>query len=156
MSSALENNYYWAMLYSRFDGRNWPFVRQELSGLLPHVLRYVLPTLMQAQVRSALKAQGLGRLTPGEIYDRANADMEAASAVLGSKHYLFGDQPSSYDASLFGLVHNVLRCRYDSPLKAFVESSSELTNYERRIREQYFENEQDADQDLVRSPSITP
>ncbi|GAA3962534.1 glutathione S-transferase family protein [Allohahella marinimesophila] len=143
LSRALENHYYWAIVYSRFAGDNWPLVRQELSGLFSHVVRYVVPTLMQVQAKSALKAHGLGRHTPRDIYDMANADMTSVAMALGDKDYLFGDKPSSHDATLYAMIHNVLRSRFDSPLKNLVEESSLLTNYERRIRELYFEPQDD-------------
>ena len=143
LSRALENHYYWAIIYSRFLDSNWPLVRQELGGLFSHVVRYVIPTVMQVQAKAALRTHGLGRHTRRDIYDMANTDMMSAAVLLGNKDFLFGDQPCSHDATLYATLHNVLRSRFDSPLKNLVEESSLLTNYERRIRERYFEPQDD-------------
>lgn len=90
------------------------------------------------QLRNALYAQGLGRNSPEEVDELAKKDLTALSTLLGEKNYLYGDRPTTIDATLFGTLVSL----YDPPLnskaiKPYLEQSTpNLVEYMKRIKQE--------------------
>eukprot|EP00094_Tigriopus_californicus_P000121 TCALIF_00118-PA protein Name:"Similar to faxc Failed axon connections homolog (Xenopus tropicalis)" AED:0.20 eAED:0.20 QI:0/0/0/0.66/1/1/3/0/323 len=72
--------------------------------------------------------QGLARCGPGDVQKMGIADLEAISALLGSKSFVMGgEKPSVLDCTLFGFVACVLyTCQENSTYKSLIEKR--LTN----------------------------
>jgi len=47
-------------------------------------------------------------------------DIDALSACLGDKKYFLGEQPTTLDASAFGILISTIGCPIESPLKNMV------------------------------------
>jgi glutathione S-transferase len=95
-------------------------------------------------MQRTLHLQGMGRHNRDEVYHIGCADITALSVMLGKKAYLFGDQPTSVDASAFGFLHNILHDGMGTPLTKRAESYANLVKYCERINAKYFTASADA------------
>jgi glutathione S-transferase len=101
---------YWVMSYSRWkDERFWPDFRGAL--LREH------PSLTQEGLRKAQEFnseryyyQGIGRFAPAAAY-------------------LYGPNPTSFDAGIYGFVANIYFYPIETPLKQFVVSHANLIRH---------------------------
>jgi len=113
---------------------------ENLSGVKKFLFKNVLNGQVQKQLKAALYAQGMGRNSPEEVDELAKKDLTALSTLLGDKDYLYGDRPTTIDASLFGTLVSL----YDPPLNSKVikpfleESTPNLVAYIKRIKQQYW------------------
>lgn len=67
--------------------------------------------------------QGLGRLENCQIWEMANRDLAALSALLGEKEYFFGSEPTLLDCMVFGHLAQFLYIDIGFPQKTFLESN---------------------------------
>ena len=86
-----------------------------------------------------LWAQGTGRHTPEQVEHLGNTCLDAVDVILGGgqQEFLFGGEPSSYDATLFAFLSAVLEIDLDSPLQTYARSKPGLVDYVRRINRRY-------------------
>jgi len=139
LQSIVEGSLYWLMLSVRWYSDE-PFAA--ISSVLGEGLPAFAGPLIMRSVRAGIKkrvwAQGTGRLPEEGRQARGKADIDAIATFLGNRHYVLGDTPSSYDATVYGHLANVLAFPLDSPLKAHATSQKNLVDYCARIRERYW------------------
>ncbi len=115
---------YWVMSYSRWkDPQFWPSFRDALLRQHPKLTEQGLAAAQQYNFQRYYY-QGIGRYEPGEVYQRGIADLEAISSLLRDSPYLFGREPRSADAGLYGFIANIYFYDIETQLKAFVASST--------------------------------
>ena len=71
---------------------------------LPAVVRLLLLDVIRKDFIKESYIRGIGRHTGSEIAKFAAADLQAASTLLGDKPYIFGDEPTTTDCSLYGFL----------------------------------------------------
>lgn len=137
VTSMLEENTYWALIYNRYVD-NFPEFKKFMAqggGIGFNVSQ----KMFQRKMRSNLEGHGMGRHLKSEVYQIAEDDLSALSKILGDKEFLLGDKISSFDCALFGLCANILYCGMDNPMKTFIQEHatnvSELCN---KIKETYW------------------
>jgi glutathione S-transferase len=126
---------YWVMSYSRWkDPQFWPLFRD--AFLKTH------PSLTPAGMEAAQKYnfqryhyQGIGRFEPADVYKRGLADLHAVADLIGEGGFVFGRQPSTTDAGIYGFVANIYFYEIDTPLRAFVKSHPKLVHHCTAIHE---------------------
>jgi glutathione S-transferase len=120
---------YWVMSYSRWrDPRYWPSFRQQMLTEHPVVAESAMEGAREYNfVR--YQHQGIGRYQPEQVYERGIADLRAIATALGPQRFLFGDAPSSVDASVYGFVANILYFRIGTPLRSALESHPHLVRH---------------------------
>jgi glutathione S-transferase len=117
---------YWVMSYSRWqDDRFWPAFRDAFLRFHPTVTSEVLEAA-RAYNFKRYHAQGIGRLAADEAFARGIADLEVLSRLLPAQGFLFGPEPCSLDAALYGFLANILFFEIDTPLKRCLESRPNL------------------------------
>jgi glutathione S-transferase len=102
---------------------------------LPFEHRHVLDT--QAAPRGQLPYVVDGEQTIGDSdailsYLKRQYALPLDAALTDAIHdngFLFGDQPASIDAAVYGFVANIYFYDIDTPLKQFVASQRQLVNY---------------------------
>jgi glutathione S-transferase len=135
----IEENLYWVMVYSRWiEPANWVKYKAELFGNLPPIIRSVVPSIIRNSNRKKLDGHGMGKHRPEEIYAIGNADLIALSDFLGEKTFFFGSEPTSLDASAYGILANILWAPLDSPLREKAQQLENLGRYCDRIRDRYY------------------
>ncbi len=117
---------YWVMSYSRWkDPKFWPLFRDALRQRHPNLTAEALAAA-QTYNFQRYYYQGIGRYEPDEVYHRGIGDLEAIASLLGSGPYLFGEQPGSTDAGIYGFIANIHFYEIETPLKRFVASQPGL------------------------------
>ena len=131
--------------YDRAKDFGWLATDQ---GLLPHVPTYqkflfqkFIIKQLQRRIKNASHAQGYGRHSVEEIEALAKQDLLALSTQLGNKPFMFGQKPTTVDATLFGhltqLTDTPLHCL--DQLKSFVEQSTpNLVEFVHRVKQTYW------------------
>jgi glutathione S-transferase len=76
-----------------------------------------LRQLALGRVADALRAVGVGRHAPNEIFDLGDRSLASLSEILGEKRFLFGDRPVSVDATAFAMLAAALTPYFASPLR---------------------------------------
>lgn len=135
----LEEHCYFCIVQIRWiREENWRRSKARYFSSLPPPLRWILPGVVQRQVRRDLRGQGIGRHTDAEINALALEDLRAISKFLGEKTYLMGAAPTSLDAVGYGFLSNLLYAPFVLPIQAEVDELKNLTAYCERIEKKYF------------------
>jgi len=140
MQRLLEEHLFWVALYSRwqYTDENWQTNKKAIFGRLPPIIRDIVASGWRKKIKRQIVGHGTGRHLAEEIFTLGKQDMDALSAGLGNKPYFLGDQPTTLDASAFGLLINIIGCPIESPLKEYGLSQDNLVNYVDRIRRAYY------------------
>ncbi len=135
----LEENLYWALLYSRWiEPQGWAVTKNAFFGKLPAPLRWVIPTLARRGMHQQLHGQGMGRHSTQEIYAIAARDITALSDFLADKPYFMGDEPCALDASAYAFLANIVWVPMASALQQHALQYPRLEVYCRRMRSRYY------------------
>jgi glutathione S-transferase len=105
--------------------------------LLPVMGPLLLPRIRRYMVEQA-RQQGIGRHGIDEVLAIGKRGVQALATLLGQQDYLFGDQPSSVDASVFGQLHTLIRHPFPGPLQDFALAQPGLVAYHDRIWDRYW------------------
>lgn len=130
----LEEHLYWALVYARWiDEEGWDGgYREAIGAMMPAGLRQVGPGILRRRLRTALSRQGLGLHSRAEIYALGVSDLDAVADLLDDQPFLFGEAPSSYDATVHAFVWHVTATPGDNPLKRAVSRRQVLADYVER------------------------
>lgn len=135
----LEEHSYWALIYFRWlDDEIWPQTRETFFANMNPVVRSMASNAVRKKTRRDAMGQGLARHSRDEILHRFNEDMNALAAVLSEKPYFGGYQPARVDASVYGLLCNVLHAEMHLPLTDIARQHSNLIAHTDRMRDAYF------------------
>jgi glutathione S-transferase len=117
---------YWVMSYSRWkDPRFWPLFRDAILRTHPGITAEALEAARDYNFKR-YHYQGIGRYEPDAVYIRGLADLEVLARLLPASGFLFGAQPRSTDAGIYGFVANIYFYDIDTPLKRFVAAQPNL------------------------------
>lgn len=135
----LEESTYWHIVYVRWaDAEGWRVYRPYFDAMFPPVVGKAVVTMIRRGVVKGLRTQGLGRHTPEEIFELGKADVSAVAGVLGDKPFLLGDNPSSFDATVYAFIKSITAFPVDSPLRRHTLAQQNLVRYCERFEQRYF------------------
>lgn len=150
IKSMIENQLYFAGFYFRWCVdtnfvRYRPllldYAKRSVAGwqrpLLP-VLGQVAISLIRRQKVRQVWEQGMARHTADEVAAIGRSALEALATLLGQQDYLFGDKPSTVDASAYVQLHTLVKHPFPSPLQDFALVRPELMAYLDRIAQRYW------------------
>jgi glutathione S-transferase len=126
---------YWVMSYSRWkDERYYPAFRDALLREHPSLNE---AGLLKAKEFNAQRYhyQGIGRYAPEAAYARGLADLGALAELVPTDGFIYGPQPTSIDASIYGFIANIWFFDIDTPLKQFVRAHANLVRHCKAIHE---------------------
>jgi glutathione S-transferase len=139
LQTIVESSLYWLMLCVRWErDDSFAAISSVLGEGLPALARPLIMRSIRAGIKKRTWAEGTGRISEEARQCRGKADIDTIAAFLGNRHYVLGDTPSSYDATVYGHLANVLAFPAESPLKAYAASKKNLVDYCGRIRERYW------------------
>jgi len=135
----LEESLYFVSSWSKWvEDKGFEIYSAELfAGMPAEALEYV-PDMVRKRAISKLEAQGIGRHNPEEVQAIGIEDVTAFGELLGDSPWLFGDHPSSFDASAFGVIGNTKDGPFPSAVRDHIRNTPNIANYIDRIRHQYF------------------
>jgi glutathione S-transferase len=120
---------YWPMSYSRWrDERYWPDFFAAMRAQHPEIETSELEAA-RAYNAQRYHFQGIGRYAPEDVYARGIADLRVVADLIGEQGFVFGPQPSTVDAAIYGCVANIFFYDIDTPLKRYVESRPHLVRH---------------------------
>jgi glutathione S-transferase len=126
---------YWVMSYSRWkDPQFWPLFRDAMLAAHPSLTAQGMEAAQTFNFQR-YHYQGIGRYEPQDVYKRGIADLAAVASLIGERGFLFGPQPTSIDAGIYGFVANIYFYEIDTPLKQFVVSHPNLVRHCNAIHE---------------------
>jgi glutathione S-transferase len=132
----VEESLYFALLVERWsDEAVWPAYRSAIASALPWPLRHALPPIVRRKVLRITQLQGYGRHRLDEVQMMAREDLECLGEALGSRPFFAGDTPHAIDASVFGLLANLLYVPLHSPLHGCLTGVPSLVAFTHRLRE---------------------
>lgn len=135
----LEDNLAWISAYFRWiDPVNFEKGPAHFFDDAPEAVREGLKAEVQAQVAANLLGIGVGRHSEPEILELARRSLDALSAILGGKPYLFGARPSGTDATALGVLSGILTPYFDSPLRDLAEAYPSLVAYVDRLMARFY------------------
>jgi glutathione S-transferase len=139
MQRLIEENLYWTLVYSRWlIDENWKIVKAEYFGMLPPVLKQLLPEVFRKGTRKSLQGHGMGRHNLEEVYSIGKKDITALADFLGDKPFFMGDRPTSLDASAYATIANILCPKLPSPLLDHGRQFPHLATYCQRMEQRYY------------------
>ena len=126
---------YWVMSYSRWkDPQFWPLFRDAMLGAHTSLTADGMEAAQTFNFQR-YHYQGIGRYEPQDVYKRGIADLSAVASLIGEGGFVFGPQPTSIDAGIYGFVANIYFYDIDTPLKQFVASHRNLVRHCNTIHE---------------------
>ncbi|MEP7125309.1 MAG: glutathione S-transferase C-terminal domain-containing protein, partial [Byssovorax sp.] len=137
-----EEGLYFPMLYSRWiDEAGFAVVAPVFFAGIPRPLRPLVGMVVRRNTRKVLHAQGTGRHSTEQVYAQGKADLQALSDALGQQPFFLGDEPTSYDAAIYGIVQNLIAIPTGTPLTTFATSLPNLVAFCERMTKRCFEGE---------------
>lgn len=136
----LEENLYWIGMVTRwnYSEENWQENKQAIFGALPPIARDLAASVYRKKIRGQIMGHGMGRLTLEEMFELGKEDIDSLANFLDKKSYFMGAQPTSLDASAYGILINTLGCPIESPLKDYALTKSNIFDYCRRMQARFF------------------
>ncbi len=132
---AEEHLYYHQVLDRWYTPDVWDTTRKDYFKSLPFPVNKILPRVLRKNLLSGLNFLGHTRFPEEMRMRRLDQDLKAIAARIGDKPFLFGDRPSSVDASIGAIlgglratpVHTVIRKRVtgDAALMAYADRVAE-------------------------------
>jgi glutathione S-transferase len=139
-----EESLYWPVLQTRWSGEDsWPKLAEQFKTIVPPVIGGLILNMIRKDTLRNAWGQGISRHTPENVIAHAKADIDALSALLGDKKYLFGDAPTSYDASLFGTMANTIAFPENGPISKHAKSKKNLVSFVDRVKQEYWATAED-------------
>lgn len=137
----VDENLYWVMVHARWKlDHNWAILRRHFFGGIPFPLRAIVERMARRDVLKALHGHGIGRHSDDEIVEIAHRDLRSLSHFLGDKDYFFGDRPSSLDATVYGiLAEMILLETFTAPAFDKAREFPNLVAYVHRVHGRYFD-----------------
>jgi len=144
ITALIEESLYRCLMYDRSRNFSWLATDKGFSpyftGIKKFLFEKILIKKLQGDIKSKAAAQGIGRRTEEDVNEIAKRDLSALSTFLGDKKYLFGDRPTTVDATLFGPLVQLLDTPLNSDkIKPFIEQRTiNLVAFVKRIKEEYW------------------
>ena len=116
----------------------WKHSQLHFDKVLPRFLAPVLKPMIRSGCRKEGLIRGVARHNADDMAAMARADLEAAQTILGDNAYLFGDQPSTTDCTLYGFLAVTLYAPIDYFGKQDLAAMDRLVAYCERMRNRYW------------------
>lgn len=134
-----EEHLRWTMVHARWiDPAGEEMMMAAALADVPQDMRRDVFLSLRDSISRTLHAQGLGRHTPEEIYAFGCKDLDAIAAFLDDKPFFMGDRPTTIDASLVGILINILASDIDTPLMRHAAAIPTLVDYAVRFERTAF------------------
>ncbi|MBS0286925.1 MAG: glutathione S-transferase family protein [Proteobacteria bacterium] len=129
MQRLIEEHLYWILLYSRWcEDDNWLICKPEFFGKKRgFFLNFIAETVRKKQFK-VLYAHGIGRHSSADMYKFGVKDLEALD-ILFTGPFIFGEKPSTLDASLYALLANIMVPPIPSPLQTYAKANKKFVEY---------------------------
>lgn len=126
------------------DENGWRYMNETFSDEFPWGLGWLIKSAMRRHFKKHLHERGIARHSPDVVAEMGREDLDAIEALLPERGYLFGDRPTRYDASVFGLTAPLVYAPIDAPVISYASALPKLTAYCEGIVDEWFGEERRA------------
>jgi glutathione S-transferase len=134
-----EEHLYWAIVDARWMiDANFNKGPRNFFNAAPAPIRPLIIAKIHRDTKRTMHGHGMGRHARADIESLAARDLDAISAILGDKPFLFGAEPHAADASVYGSVSSALCPHFETPIRTFAESRPSLVAYAKRGTARWF------------------
>jgi glutathione S-transferase len=134
----LEEHYAFVILYTHFmRPEGWTHLRAQFD-FLPAIVRPLVLRSVRGRMRRLLWLQGLLRHSDADIIESGLRDWRAVLAILDGKPFLFGEEPTGTDATVFGSLATSMFTPVQSPIRDFLWSQPAFVAYADNMFTRYF------------------
>ena len=139
VKTMLEERTYWVLVNNRWmNTDNQKLIRDTWFGMIPAPIRGLLFGKIVKDMKKGMRGHGIGLHSDAEIFAFGIEDLKTVKTILASKPYLLGDNPSEYDASVYGLLANFMAKPFLSPMSEYIAASKTLSAYIARVEKKAF------------------
>ena len=114
------------------------YMRKSMLSKMPPVIGPLVFSMLRSHLRKQLYARGIARHTPDIIEAKGRADIDALADFLGDRPFLLGQQPSTADTAVFGLLAPMVYWPMQTPVASYAKSVRNTASYCDRMRERCF------------------
>jgi glutathione S-transferase len=133
----VEDHLYHVVVYYRWVASGPEDIRCFFAGL-PAPVRPLVTHLARRKVARDLRGHGLALHRAEDVWEMGRQDLSALSRLLGDLPYLFGAEPTTIDATVFGLLVMFVRSPMEPSLAEHARRLDNLAPYCDRMLERYF------------------
>lgn len=139
ITKSLDENLYFPLIYSRWvSDESWPTIKQAFFSKFPMPLRLIVPNIARKKAADSIYKQGTSRHSEEEIKNICRKSFQALSDLIGGKQYIFGEQPSSLDATTYAFLAEFILSDLDNSFNRVAKEYPVLVKYCERICSKYF------------------
>jgi glutathione S-transferase len=144
--SMLEEHLYFGLLFMRWttdDG--WtvfdPAMREMLATMgVPSLMRGMVARSARKHVTTRTRTQGVGRMPRAQVVATCNKLVDALAVQMGDKAYVCGDKLTTYDATAYAFIAQVLCPAFANELQKHVAAKKNLVAYAQRMKDAYWKD----------------
>ncbi len=139
IQQSLDSFLYEALLTTRWQGDNWPRIKEAFfSSLpLPSILRRAIAQKTQKKIVCRLNHH-MNKYSKEELMYLVDNLFASLSTLLGENNYLFNNKPSSLDAVCFAYLAQFILFEIKNPLSEKAESYPNLVAYCHHMEKEFF------------------
>jgi isoprene-epoxide---glutathione S-transferase len=137
----VEENVYWSgIIYARW--RNPEVFAVYLPSFVPPG-QEPAPEFLEAmgnyrlKIWGAASGHGMGLRTDEDVLVNLKVDLDALSAFLADKPFFMGEEPTSYDATIYSTFRHIADVPWDWAGRDYARSKSNLLAYAERMNARY-------------------
>ena len=134
--STVEDSLAPILVYFRWiHNEGWPGWAKATFAAVPAFLKWFIVPKARKNVQKSLWISGTARYTPEELLASAKDILDALSLQLGKNKFMLGDKFHIVDASVYGVLANIILFPLDHPLQRLAHKYDNLVSYCKHIRD---------------------
>jgi glutathione S-transferase len=133
----VENHLYHVLVYYRWVASGPEVISRFFAGL-PALVRPVVTHLVRRKIARDLRGHGVGLHREEDIWEMGREDLSALSGLLSTQPFYFGTEPTTADATVFGLLVMFVRSPVEPSLAEHTRRLGNLEPFCNRMLERYF------------------
>jgi hypothetical protein len=105
---------------------------------LPAIIKKLACGYFRKNIIKMLNLQGSGDMSQDEYHAAYVADVKCVAEFLGDQKYIFGDEVTELDCTVFAFLANIAVPEFPSPARDYVRGNKKLMAYIRRVADRAF------------------